>query len=1478
MSQMKKAIFAGSILLLLAVGSSFAIANKKTQVFKALSGIIDELMSKMKAFNAQNPEDKTYIHSDKPFYKPGETVWFAVYVRNGKDLKASTQSDIVNVEVINPKGAVEKSLKIVAKDGIAQGDFEIDANAPGGIYKLRAFTNWMKNDPEPAIFEKEIQVQAVVLPRLKMKLDFPKDAYGPGAPVSCDLTLQTNANEPLTNHPYRFVVDIDGKRLLENKGTTDEKGLASLKFDLPAALQSNDGLLNVMLDYQGQTEAISRSIPITLNQIQLSFMPEGGDMIEGLPATIGFRALNEYGKPADISGHIEDAKGMTVATFGSYHKGMGALTFVPQPNQTYTAHIEQPAGISKTYALPAALPAGFALAVEKTTRDDIFLKVHSTVEEEVTFTASVHGHNYFAGAIKLKKGANTVTLPTLDMPVGIAQVTLFDSKGIERAERLVFVNQHKKLKISLATDKEKYLPREKVNLTVSVKDERGMPMPAHLSLAVVNDQLLSFADDKSSDLLSWLLVEGELKGKVEEPDYYFDEEVAEEKRNLALNYLLMTAGWRRYTWKAIRNNTPIVISYPMEKAQISGIIYNENGQPQPNVTVSVSGQTSPVVKTDANGRYTMRGLILDKPVTLIASSPSCNQSVYVTQYGEYWNISCWNSRIETIAATKSGGGGKVKSTRPTVVAKGDIPMAMPPAPPMPVMAPMQVENELDDAKDMAFDNAVPMDEDKIAAAVAEVPQEKNAELQNQPVKALEQKMKEEVAWGDDFKVVKKPILPQPNVTYYRAKEFAAPVYTQGPKPGDASFTRNDFRATLYWNGNVAVDNSGKTTLSFYTSDEITSFRITTEGIATDGMPGRAEKVFYTQLPFSIASKLPVEVVTEDQVRIPLTLVNNTDKALTGPLKVQAPDGLQSVGLIPASITLNPKEAKTVYLKYNVNNAAQGGMFEAEFQAMGLNDKISQSLKVVPKGFPVKLSAAGSAMEESFSFTIKNSVQSSIKANVTAYPSTVGEILKGLEGMLQEPYGCFEQTSSSTYPNILVLNYLNQTGQANPQVTKRAKELIERGYQRLTSYESPNHGFEWFGGDPAHEGLTAYGLMEFLDMEKVWEGVDKTMIKRTKEWLMARRDGKGGFERNPRALHEFGLADQDAMNAYIVWALSESKMEGLEKELNSTYAVALDRERPYELGLVANAMFNYGKKKEGEKALAKLIAIQNKNGAWQHVENYHSAPGSGGQGLGIETAALALMAMMKADMPDMANIRKVAEFIRTSRNGAGAFGNTNSTVLALKSLIQYANFTKKTDEEGTIVVYVDDREAKRQVYKKGTQDAIVIDGLEKFMGEGTHTVKVQFQGVKNPLPYSVAVNYHTTLPNSQPECKVKLETQLSTTRPKVGETVRLSAKLTNLSAEGQPMTMAIIGLPAGLSAQPWQLKELKEKGMFDFYEVNGNNVILYYRQMKPSEVRNIALDLKTELAGTFEAPASVAYLYYTNEHRNWTALPKITITE
>lgn len=1430
--------------------------------------LIRLLKKRLNEYTSHIPEDRVYLQFDKPMYEPGESIWFSAFVRNGEDLKPSQKSDVLYAELINPKGGIEKTIKLVALNGRAAGDFQLDAEAAGGIYKVKAYTNWQKNDG--SFFEKTFQVQDLVLPNLKMKLDFERKAFGPGDEVIAKIELNTNENKPLSDFAIKYVAQIDGKTFTEKTTVTDEEGVKYIRFTLPKNLKTNDGLLNVMIDYQGNAESVSRSIPIVLNKIDLAFYPEGGEMLAGLPATVAFKALNEFGKPADVEGEILNSKGNVVSKFSSYHMGMGAVEFIPEKTETYTARITTPTGISEIYKLPEALPIGYALSIDNSNKNKIKATILTSENEELSLLAQVRGKLCYSNAINAKKGSNTIEISTEDFPMGVTQFTLFDKKGIARAERLAFVNKHKKLNVSITTDKDKYLPREKVKMTVNVKDERGLPTPATFSLAVTNDQLLSFADDKSGNLLSQLLLEQDLKQKVEEPAFYFNDK--KEKADKALDYLLLTSGWRRFEWEKVAwNELPEMINQG-EKAIVSGKVLDAyTGKPLENVSVRFNNKIER--KTNENGLFSLKNIDLSEMANLFIKSDGYQQqNMVVAEYNQ--NITLYlypnvNYPYSSRSAVKN------------VPAMDDVVMEMAmPGEGVKADALMAVPNKGNNQK---FRN-----ENNKPKAPVIVAQQKNAELKevvvvkNKDEKAKKRLEQKDMAAGmaardrrfndmDMEEEIWQEKQQAPVVAFYRARKFAAPVYDKN----ETVETRTDFRNTVFWEPNLEVGKSGKATVEFYLSDDITSFRAIAEGVAIDGMLGRTESNIYSQLPFAMHVKVPVEVATEDLVSIPLTLKNNTEKPLGGTLNISAPNALKALVTIPEGQTIMPGEAKTIYLDYKVLAELGEGEFTIGFKACGLGDAFTQKIKIVAKGFPVTASFSGREIENTYSVSLNNVVNGSTQAVFTAYPNVVSDLMKGVESILREPYGCFEQTSMSSYPNAMVLDYLKSTDSKDDKLLASATGLLDRGYKRLITYETKEKGYEWFGSNPGHEALTAYGLMQFIDMKNVGGQVDQKMIDRTAEWLMKRKDGKGGFERNARALDNFGRASKEVTDAYIVYALSEAGYtKEIQKEFEAAFENAMKSKDAYQLALVSNAAYNMKDAKKGDLALNEILKNQQKDGSITGAA--HSITYSTGNSLVIETTSIGLMAMIKAQNKNALAIQKAVESIVKSRSGYGGFGNSQGTVLALKALTEYAKFSKKTNEDGKIEIYVDGKKVIEKEYKAGEKDAIVIDGLEKFIASGKHDIKVKYAGVKEPLPYSLAVTWNTFLPNSDDQCVVQLSTKLAAKTVKVGETLRLSATLTNTKNEGIPSAIAIVGIPAGFTVQPWQLKELQEKGVFDYYEIKGNNVALYYRCMAPSAVKEINFDLKAEMPGIYESPASSAYLYYTNEYKCWSAPEKVTI--
>lgn len=1411
--------------------------------------IIKEILDKFQHINKEYPEDRIYLHVDKPFYKPGESIWFKAYLRNSIDMKMSDKSDIIYVELLNPQGSIEKKLTLISKKGLANGDFILDDNAPGGIYKIKAYTNWQKNENPILLFEKEIQVQSVVLPKLKMKLNYDRKAFGSGDEVSATAVLQSLENKFLSNKPYRFIVNIAGKKITESKGFTTEEGIANIKFHLPENLTSNDGLLNIIIDHEGISESISRSIPILLNKLTLQIFPEGGDLVAGLSTKVAFKALNEFGKPADIQGYVENSKGKKITTFSSYHNGMGAFNFKPETDEKYRVKITHPKNIDQSFIMPEVLAKGYILNVDTIKSNEITLNISSTETEDLTIIAQVRGKINYTGVLKAIAGLNKYSIPTNKFPIGVAQVTLFDSKGIARAERLAFVNKHKQLKVKIEADKEKYLPREKVRLTLKVTDERDIPMPSDFSMSVVDDKLLSFADDRSGNILSKMFLEYDIKEKIEEPAFYFD--VTQEKAPKALDYLLMTSGWRRFTWQEIQNNSLPPISFHGEKAIIGGSVIDKyTGKPISKSKLEIISKNI-VIETNDQGAFLLPFLDLSELTTLkISSNGYGTQHIHLVEYNENMVIGMYSTNYRHY-----NDNGNVHLKR-----KAEIERAVP------AMAPREekiqnflIDKQEEDAMEVQAElQAINQNREKVAG----IKNEANPILEIMEIQ--EAKIMDRWA-ADTIDFIENQKLAISNSNYYRARVFPAPIYVANESP----ILRTDFRSTTYWNGNISTDRTGKAVIEFYNSDDITSFRVTAEGISSDGMVGRSELVYYTQLPFSLSMKAPVEVTFGDLLTLPLTLKNNTANAINGVLKIKNPEGLQPGKSVNEIQSIPAYQSKTIYLDYKVLNKLGKGNLEISYKSSGLEDAFSQEININAKGFPASLSFSGKDMEREFLFNISNVVDGSLQASFTAYPSVVNDLLKGVESIIREPYGCFEQTSTSNYPNILVKKYLKEIeggGKKKPIMPAGLDEKLDRGYKKLISYETKEKGYEWFGGAPAHEALTAYGLMQFQDMKEVYSDVDNAMVNRTADWLMSRKDGHGGFQRSGQALDQFGRASDDITNAYIVYALSEAGYKNIQKEADKVYEKATQSEDLYQLALAANIMYNLKDISRGAKLIKALEQTQMEDGSWKGLTQ--SITCSQGKSLYIETTSLSLMALIKSATSSGDIVNKGVEFIVTSRDSYGGFGSTQGTVLALKALTEYARYSKKTEEDGSIEIYVDGHKIATKKYLVGEMELLTEKNLEKYLKEGQHKIKIKYIDVKNPLPFTVAINYHTFLPNSSKECKVSLSTELKTSVVTVGETVRMSSLISNLTAEGLPMTMAILGLPSGLSPQPWQLKEIQEKHFIDYYEIRGNELFIYFRQMKPLEKREINLDLKADIAGNYEATASSAYLYYTNEYKSW----------
>ncbi|UTW62847.1 hypothetical protein KFE98_01430 [bacterium SCSIO 12741] len=1409
---------------------------------------INTLMEKLDLKSQEFPEDKVYLHFDKTMYQPGEDIWFSVYLLNGSDFSASDRSDVLHVELIAPNGKAVVKKRVETKDGRALGDFKLENDAPGGAYKVKTYTNLQNQEGTPFLFEKELHVQDVNPPELKMKLDFDRKGYSPGEEVELKLELKSSHKGPLMGQEYKVDVKLNQEIVFQKRGVTGQTGKAQIKFTLPENVPVTDGLVNAEILYNGLNESISRAIPYHKDDLSLRLFPEGGDLINGFTSRVAFKASNSKGKPMDISGRVVNSVTQEVLdTFKSFHHGMGHFNLMPEYGQSYHVEITNPDFIQQRFPLPGVSNKNMALQVSSVSENNIRLKIRSNSATGGYLVLTVRDQLYYGDTLDLDQGANLVTIPTHNVPMGVARITLFNRHELPVAERLVFASRDKQLDIDIQTDKEVYLPREKVTASIQVKDDQGNPVAASLSMAVVDDQLLSFSDDRSAHILSNLLLEYELREKVEEPQAYF----RTDKESLQkMDYLMMTAGWRRFEWSEIQHLNRFggvwsgEIHDPILRAQLD------------TVQMDLEIKRNQLFEAQqANHKNVLCG-----------NNAQVNYQVFQDFNGNAIN---WNNQVGLAnQVNKAVVASEVPQVQLDVLASGASNVHF-------VAANFVGMDELE-VKEFAVEEMIEFEDDiveeKALLGVADQMDEERKEVNFLDLKNRKGRFKQEI---------QRPVhgnarLPQHiQETLMQARQFQAPSYENLDLTNSSAFQRNDFRSTIYWNGLVEVDESGKAEISFYNNDDVSSFRITTEGIGQNGTVGRKTKLYSTQIPLSVKARLPLEVLVGDTLKIPVVLANNTEGELFGQLKVDIPSGLKWVKKPSAKKVLDPG-VQVTWAHLVCEEPVAKGQLAIQFSSADYQDGIEQQLTVKPRGIPVNQSFSGQEMIAAHQLDLKAVEKGSVQASVTLYPSLMADIMTGVESILREPNGCFEQTSATSYPNIMVMKYMQESGIDNEKVTARANGLIDRGYKRLVGFETSSKGYEWFGKAPGHEGLTAYGLMQFHDMMEVYQGVDQRMMERTQNWLLAKKDGQGGFHRNSYALHNYGQISNEVLNGYIVYALSESGENRIAFEAQTANNQALQSNDPYLLAMSASCLFNLNQNQKAQNTLDQLMGQQKPDG--QFMGKTHSITYSTGKSLEVETTALAVLAMLKSDHYDAQKLSKAVKFLTNSRSGTGGFGSTQATILALKALTAYSKQARMMPSSGTVSVFVDGVKRGSVHYDKGSQEAIVLDGFARHL-KPQSVVQVKFSETNSALPYTLSVDYTTSqTPISAQTCKVKVTSSWSEDQVKLGETARLTTVLENTTSEGIPSTMCIIGIPGGFSLQPWQLKELMKAETFDYYEIRGNQLLCYYRGMTPGEKRTIRLDLKTEVPGTYESSPSSAYLYYTNEFKSWSSTKSVEILE
>ncbi len=359
----------------------------------------------------------------------------------------------------------------------------------------------------------------------------------------------------------------------------------------------------------------------------------------------------------------------------------------------------------------------------------------------------------------------------------------------------------------------------------------------------------------------------------------------------------------------------------------------------------------------------------------------------------------------------------------------------------------------------------------------------------------------------------------------------------------------------------------------------------------------------------------------------------------------------------------------------------------------------------------------------------------------------------MDGLIRQPGGCFEQTSSTNWPNVAILSYLEAHG-GDPRLKVQSAQALKVGYDKLTGYQVDAGGFETWGSGPGKEALSAFGLLQFRDMSNVYD-VDPNILDRDAKYLVSQRDGKGGFRNTGESAHGYGSAPANVLNGFITFALAETGHgDKIEKEIKTQVDVSKTTNDPYVLALATRTLLVTGDP-AGAAASKRLGALQAKDGSYPGAES--SITRSYEANLVVESTALATLAMIKAG--DRGKADKGAEWLVENRQAGGTWGASQATGLALQALSEHAEMSKIPQTAGALQLVVNGETVGTLQYEADEMEPLTLSGWSTALKPGTNTIVLtQLRG--EPLPFGVDVNWSSTLPVSAPGAELTLSVDLT----------------------------------------------------------------------------------------------------------------------
>lgn len=1373
-----------------------------------------------------------YIGTDRYAYEPREVMYFSIFVV-GESNQLQQGINVVKLYLDGPNGSPLDSLLVKLDNGRYTGNFQIPA--VGGIYNLRAISNNQTYELEPKSFRKEIYVQDYVQQFFFIKQETTKNSYVAGDTVISDVEITKSGGDPIAGMECIVKTIVDGEVIREYTVFTDENGKLQVVFPLMGEVNLGNGkdlkdaYIQISSSYQGHSETNSLRVPVLNKEVELAtFLASGDDeMLLNVENEIVITAYDNLGNHKDFKGWVADQKGAIITNFETSHEGMARVRLTPKEDEHYFVG-------SKT--------GEFMLKLPKATRNGIVLKLTEDKEEfkySLEGGLPTNGKIYVSGRGRLVKeldirsGARqmSVAISKAGLSAGVHALSVFNAEGKLVAKRLWMYYPTKATSdFEISAKKDVVAPGSYTSLNGFCTDERGKPEEAYFSLKVIDEQSVKQIKDRSHDIASWLFLGSDIASTIEDPKFYLTDSNEDAPTALSMLLVVNQNNWRR-DLKTGKVKTKKDIDYQRVLGRIEGnvfsIYYDLNLVK--NIKVKIKN-TSYEVLTDSAGRFEFKnlppeviseGMILEirKGIERIERHVNPSEIHYQMQFSDFVNsrVTPLNRiYVDPIRIKRLGQIEAYKKMR--------------------ILSSMSQITRLPERQYV----------DGIPVGMLTTAGGRSVSLNCIQMIPLPTYGVDEVHYQ----------LHNTYATNYGGAYMVRLTYNRQGLQRSMDYPVNQASGTVFWHGNSRTYENGRFSGGFVTPKKSGSYLVIAEGITASGRTFVSTTKLRVRDDVELTTEVPTHLTSGDKALLNLEFRNHSNKGIWAYYGVSQ-DFVETVD----SIWLDSMASKVSLVALEPN-------FEQQVKHLSYWYKYNSTKRESEK-YQIQIGQKGHQSQVVITSTEKNRIEHFTAGEVFAQSpkmrfkaiSNFSELIKDIgQSMVRQPHGCFEQVSSANYPNLLALKFIKNGGVGGDW--KRIEGMVYNGYAKLVAYETPKKGFEWYGRNPPHEALTAYGLLQFHLMRELGLEIDEKMFNRNLEWLLSRRTGKGGYH-HQSGRYAFAGVPYGTKDAYITWVLSRITNEDLSSEIEHINRQMEKGFDAYRYALLANIYANRANQVAADTVIQQLLTYVKTNRT-QNYRSNGSVMSSYGNSLKVEVMALTMLAMQANGKRYDKEMDTLADRILELRSTYG-FGNTQATALALEALYNRLSYFKVNHKSQTYEVRINGNKVYDFMYtEESSLNAEFAVPVEVFK-QGDNKLEIHCTSGQS-MPYSCELWWTEDKMKEEHE-SLGFDYTLSDTSLEKSDWIYATVKIENKTDQQKPQTVAVLNLPGGFSYSMEELRALKKDGVVDYFEAQNNQLNLYFLTLQPREVKTIKLGMQSRLEGKFSTVENFVYQYYTPEIRS-----------